>query len=347
MDSGLRLPYNEDKVAVCATPREKKHNKQNEIYDLTKLREKNMIIIGVDGGGTKTAIEAFAAGTGEPIAKMVAGPMNYNFIGVDAAVENLLGGIQELNIRTDRIAAIGIGDPSIDDCMPLDAHSSTALFIEEIQKKTKAAVFLRSDAYITLFGLTQGKEPAVLQLSGTGAMAVAQNSAGEIRVAGGWGRLTGDEGGGYYIATEAIKAALHAADGIGLDTALLPALLEYFDVGSPRELIGIFYGDPEPDIAGFAKTAAKCAEAGDRKAQQILLDAAGYLSAYTSALVEWSGSKKVGVYGSVICSNPLIRREYEKTLQDKYDGITVMEPPVSAAKAAALYAGWMLKNQGF
>ena len=315
-----------------------------------------MIIIGVDGGGTKTAIEAYAAvmsgaelgagGLGEPLAKTAAGPMNYNFIGVNGAVGNLMDGIRALGIRSEEIAAIGIGDPSIDDCLPQDEQSPTARFIEEVQKRTGAPVFLRSDAYITLFGLTEGREPAVLQLSGTGAMVIAQNGSGEIRVAGGWGRLTGDEGSGYYIAVEAIKAALHAADGIGPDTALLAAALQYFGAEVPRDLIGIFYADPEPDIAGFAKEAARCAEAGDTIAQGILLNAARYLAAYTSELIDWSSSRKAGVYGSVICGNQTVRQEYEKILKSKYDGITIMEPPVSATEAAASYAVRMLEQHG-
>ena len=41
--------------------------------------------IGVDGGGTKTALAAYWEGT--PVASAKTGPMNYNFIGADRAAE--------------------------------------------------------------------------------------------------------------------------------------------------------------------------------------------------------------------------------------------------------------------
>ena len=109
---------------------------------------------------------------------------------------------------------------------------------------------------MTLFGL--GRRPAVLTISGTGAMSAAEDADGNIFTAGGWGRLTGDEGSGYYIALESIRAALHAADGLAPETLLLPAVLCYFGVSEPRDLINVFYGENCPDIAGFAEKAAVC-----------------------------------------------------------------------------------------
>ena len=298
-----------------------------------------MIFIGVDGGGTKTALAAYESG--KLIAKAKSGPMNYNFIGVDAAAGNLIAGIRELAIPTGKIAAIGVGDPSIDDGMPAGEDSPTARFAAAVKNEIGAPVFIRSDAYITLFGLTGGAEPAVLMLSGTGAMGIAENADREIKVAGGWGRITGDEGSGYYIAIEAIKAALHAADGIEPETMLTEAALRHFGAASPRALIDIFYGEKEADIASFAKPAADCAEQGDERAKGILLDAARYLASYTSALMDWNQSRKVGVYGSVICGNAIVRSEFESILKSRYGEVSISEPPVSAEKAAALYAELM------
>ncbi|MBQ4573752.1 MAG: hypothetical protein IJA85_01010 [Clostridia bacterium] len=302
-----------------------------------------MIFIGVDGGGTKTALAAYESGS--LIAKAKSGPMNYNFIGADAASENLISGIRALKIPAEQIAAIGIGDPSLDDGMPAVEDSPTARFAAAVKGEIDAPVYIRSDAYITLFGLTGGAEPAVLMLSGTGAMGIAEDADRNIKVVGGWGRLTGDEGSGYYIAIEAIKAALHASDGIEPETMLTEAVLRHFGVDSPRRLIDIFYGEEEADIASFAKTAADCAEKGDRRAKEILLNAARYLASYTSTLMDWNGSRKVGVYGSVICGNTIVRSEFESILRSKYGDVSISEPPVSAEMAAALYAELMYNDE--
>ena len=300
-----------------------------------------MILIGIDGGGTKTSCAAYR--DGELIASARSGPMNYNFVGVCQAAENLLEGIAALGIPSDEIAAVGIGDPSIDDLMPSDPQSLTAKFVAMISGQLGVPVFVRSDAYITLFGLTGGGKPGVLMLSGTGAMGIAEDAEGKISVAGGWGRLTGDEGSGYYIASEAIKAALHSADEIAPPTALTDALTDYFGAENVRGLIPMFYPEEgEPDIAGFSRAAAECAEKGDECAKKILLAAAGYLAAYTCALIEKSGSETVGVYGSVITGNAIVRKEFERIVLGKYPDCRITEPPVSPEKAAAMYAGYMI-----
>ena len=183
-------------------------------------------------------------------------------------------------------------------------------------------------------------------LSGTGAMGIAEDADGNISVAGGWGRLTGDEGSGYYIASEAIKAALHSADGISPPTSLTDALTDFFGVKNVRELIPLFYPEEgEADVAGFSRRAAECAEKGDECAMRILLDAAGYLGAYTCALIEKTGAETVGVYGSVITGNSIVRKEFERIVGGRYPGCRIIEPPVTPEKAAAMYAEYMIGSR--
>ena len=152
------------------------------------------IYLGADGGGTKTVISAYDE-TGTLIAETVCGPLNYNFIGIDGALENLRSGFSSLGINREDIAAVGIGDPSIDDTSesPLSRE-----FAQSAAELLGVPVYIRSDAYITLYGLTDGRSSGVLIISGTGAMAIGEDSAGNVSVAGGWGRLTGDEGSGYF-----------------------------------------------------------------------------------------------------------------------------------------------------
>lgn len=295
---------------------------------------KQRYFVGVDGGGTKTALIALTL-EGNEAASAVCGPLNYNFIGIDAALENLKAGIASLSLPRDSIAAIGIGDPSIDD----ESESPMAKnFATRAADLFGAPVHIRSDAYMTLFALTGGKKPGVLIISGTGAMAIGEDTAGEISVAGGWGRLTGDEGSGYYIAREGICAALRAADGVAQQTALTNAALEHFGVNKPRNLIPVFYGENEPDIAGFARCVAACAESGDKVATNILLDAAEHLSRYASALVEKCHANLLGIWGSVLCKNATVRRAFEASVQKRFPNIEICVPDMSAQHAAALYA---------
>lgn len=290
--------------------------------------------IGVDGGGTKTALAAFDS-EGKQISESIAGPMNYNFIGVTEALENLREGISALGLPAGSLAAVGIGDPSIDD------YPNTELsreFLSRCESELGVPVYVRSDAYMTLFALTEGRECGVLIISGTGAIALGEDCNRQIHVAGGWGRISDDEGSGYYIGISGVRAALRCADGIAEDTALLPAALDYFCKNEPRELVEAFYGGDEPDIAGFSRRVAECADSGDAVAKNILSSAARYLASYAGVLIERCGARLVGVYGSVLCKNKRVRDEFEDILRARFGEITVREPLVSAQYAAAVYA---------
>ena len=290
--------------------------------------------VGVDGGGTKTALVACTA-DGCKKASALCGPLNYNFIGLDAALDNLQEGIAALNLPAGSIAAVGIGDPSIDD----EVESPIAKeFATRAAKLLRVPVYIRSDAYMTLFALTGGQKAGVLIISGTGSMAIGENNTGEILVAGGWGRLTGDEGSGYYIGLEGIRAALGAFDGVAPKTSLAWAALEHFGVSAPRELISVFYGEEEPDVSGFSRCVAKCADEGDEVAKAILLNAAARLARYATVLLDVCHAELLGVWGSVLCKNNTVRQAFEHDVRQTFPHIQICEPAISAELAAALYA---------
>ena len=294
-----------------------------------------MIIVGADGGGTGTALAAFENGV--RIASAEAGPLNYRFISPAEAVRHFTAGLDVLGLDPGRIAAVGIADPSLDD-EAVSGDPAAETFYGLLREKLACPVFGRSDATITLFGLTGGEGPGVLMIAGTGAMGIAEDGEGKIHLAGGWGRLTGDEGSGYYIAVEGIRAALRAADGVGPATRLTEALLARFGASSPRSLIPILYGDPEPEIASFARDVAACAEAGDGEALRILLDAADWLARYAERLVRLSGCGRVGIWGSVLTRNAIVRSAFERELRERVGDTEIVVPPVPAEEAAARYA---------
>lgn len=298
------------------------------------MKGSSPLYIGVDGGGTKTAIGVFDA-DGECLAGAVCPPLNYHVVGVEAAVSHLRQGLAVLPFPLSSIAAIGIGDPSLDD---VSEGAAALRFADAVRDLLGIPVLIRSDAYMTLFGLTRGAHAGVLVISGTGAMALAEDANGRVFVGGGWGRLTGDEGSGYFIGLQGIRAALHAADGIAPPTALTEAALRHFNCRTSRALIDVFYGEKDPDVAGFARAVALCAEAGDAQATAVLLEAARYLADYTSVLVEKSGAETVGVYGSVLCRNRTVREEFERRMLARHPSIRITEPPISAECAAAMYA---------
>ena len=63
------------------------------------------------------------------------------------------------------------------------------------------------DARIAWAGATEG-EPGLVVIAGTGSIAYGENAQGESARAGGWGYIYGDEGGGFDIARQALRATL-------------------------------------------------------------------------------------------------------------------------------------------
>lgn len=298
-------------------------------------------IIGADGGGTKTILAA-ANLYGSIVARAQTAGINYNFIGYKAASEHFIAGIRTLGIDSDDIAAIAVGDPSTDD---IDPAPGTADFIASLRQniplKAEVPLLIRSDAFMALYGLTAGKA-GVLIISGTGAMGMAFDESGQIHIAGGWGRITEDEGSGYYIAVSGLKAALRFHDGIGPPTLLSDAMADFYGEKNPRRLIYSFYENPgtPPDIASFSAAVSKCAAAGDKQAESILRDAAGFLSSYTASLVKRIKNDrcKIGIYGSVLTKDSYIRNMYTENVGRLFPKARILIPETTPEAAAVLYA---------
>ncbi len=132
-----------------------------------------------------------------------------------------------------------------------------------------------TDAVIALAGATAGK-PGIITIAGTGSIAFGRNARGETARAGGWGYVFGDEGGGFDITRQALRAALRMEEGWGPPTALREALLGATGAASANDLLHRFYTReyPRPKVAAFAQLVNATAEAGDEAARNIL-DRAG------------------------------------------------------------------------
>src|SRR5882762_4263734 len=81
-------------------------------------------------------------------------------------------------------------------------------------------VAVTSDGVIAHAGALDGK-PGVVLIAGTGVVALAIGADGALRTADGWGPWLGDEGGGAWIGTAGLRAALRAHDGRGPSTVLV------------------------------------------------------------------------------------------------------------------------------
>lgn len=299
------------------------------------------LYLGVDGGGTKTNV-ALMDEAREVIAEGSGGPSNPLRVGVETAVANIAkaidaacdsGGVS----RGDIVAAtLGLAGVRRNDIRERVRES----FVTRLRvRKT----LVTTDADIALYGTTLGQAGLVV-IAGTGSICIGVNDDGEKFIAGGWGPVAGDEGGGRGIAGEALHAVAKASDGRGGVTQLSDRAAEYFRASNVENLISAIYA-PQMDnsrIAGFARLVVETAKDGDRIARDILEDAGRELgTAATAVITKLKLEKKkipIGCVGSIFNAGELLTRPMIEVIEKVAPKAYLMEPLMVPAHAAALMA---------
>jgi len=197
------------------------------------------------------------------------------------------------------------------------------------------------DALIALTGATAGK-PGLIVISGTGSIAFGRNAAGKIARAGGWGYIFGDEGSGFDITRQALRAALRFEEGWGPPTALREALLQASGASDANGALHLFYTRefPRSRVATFARLVDEVAVDGDQVAIQILNNAAQQLASFTAAIRRqlWKDGEpaRVAYIGGVFHSKLILERYCE--LVEMQDGNRCQPPEYGPAAGALLEA---------
>lgn len=184
-------------------------------------------------------------------------------------------------------AMLGAGpDDTIAVCT-LALTGSTALADAAIREKVRAGRYhsLTSDTFAALASGTHGRG-GVAVIAGTGTVALAQGRDG-LTILGGWGWLLGDEGGGFWIAMEALRAAARGVDGTGPVTRLateLPSVLGQSDMRGVYNLVTGSRLD-RTAIAALTTDVVRLADEGDLVAASVLDSAAARLAALVVATI--------------------------------------------------------------
>jgi N-acetylglucosamine kinase-like BadF-type ATPase len=197
------------------------------------------------------------------------------------------------------------------------------------------------DAEIALTGAIAG-EPGLIVIAGTGSMAFGRNARGRTARAGGWGYVFGDEGGGFDLTRQALRAALRMEEGWGPETTLRALLLASTGSSDINSLLHRFYTSDftRPQIAAFSQLVTQATEAGDFVAAEILRAAATELATYVkgvyTTLFHADERIEVAYIGGVFRSTPLLAR-FTELVRDQ-TGITPGPPRFGPAAGAVIQA---------
>jgi len=257
---------------------------------------------GIDGGGTTTKVVVCNL-DGQIVYSFQAGTINHYGAGIEKVRQNFAA------IAARLVENLG--------CLPgiiFTGNSALSNLVSpELVQKLTAGVFntsktfFHSDVYIALLGFTLGKPGAVL-IAGTGSMACGIDTHGAYHTTGGWGQILGDEGSGYHMAQEGMKAALRAHDGMSEPTQLTTRLKRYFNLEKITDIIDRIYHPPveKSVIAAFATEVECAAEEGDTVARSIVEGEAEWLYKLALAISLRCNTQNLGYYGSVLNRNKSI-----------------------------------------
>jgi glucosamine kinase len=133
--------------------------------------------------------------------------------------------------------------------------------------------------------------PGLALISGTGCVTFSQNAQGLQLSCGGWGYLLGDEGSGFWIGLQAIKAAIRAQEGRAPATPLAQRVLQQLGAPEMREVQARVYNEliSRPQIARLAPVVMELAQAGDPAAEDIVARAAAELFELVQAACQQAG----------------------------------------------------------
>lgn len=228
----------------------------------------NEFVVGVDAGGTRTRA-AVANRRGETLGTGDAGSGNPHQNGTTSAQKEILAAITHAfdvaGIEKQIVPAACLGVAGI------DREDERVEWTNWARKKISPRAQIVNDGELVL---AAGSEEnwGVALVAGTGSIAWGKSRDGRAARAGGWGHAIGDEGSAYDLARQALRAASQYADGRGEKTVLLGAILAYWKLSSPQDLIGVVYrsGKKPADLAELAEVVVQCARANDRVALSLI-----------------------------------------------------------------------------
>lgn len=295
---------------------------------------KRRVVVGVDGGGTKTL--ALASEIDGPWqCRGTTGPSNPYAVGFEAACTEITAAISEV-LEGNEMKALCLGLSGAG--RPADVEQFTAWARTQFPG---VALKVVSDAEILLAaGAPTGS--AIALVCGTGSIVFGRAADGQLMRAGGWGYLFGDEGSGFAIGASALRVVMQAFDQRGAPTLLTELILAQRGVESPPGLVPSIYAaeSPRTEIAALAELVEQAAARGDAPAFSILNEAAFELAESVRAVYRSLGSVPVPLMlsGGVILRGRILANSFRRacdTLGLVFTEVIEVPEPVMGAMALA------------
>ena len=298
--------------------------------------------LGVDGGGTKTALTLIDS-DGRLLAARRAPSVYYFNTGIDLVAEVLTpavatlcadAGVRREDLTSAFFALPGYGESSADQPL-LDAIPRQVLGHDR---------YRCDNDMVAGWAGSLGAVDGINVISGTGSMTYGEHGGRRVRI-GGWGELFGDEGSAHWIALRGLNAFSRMADGRLPPGPLLDVFREHLKLPTDLDLVDVVllrWGSDRGRVAGLCRQVVQAADAGDETAAAILDGAARELALLVSCTrdqlgyapdepvaVSWSG----GTFAAT-----QVREGFRRELLTRHPADDLRQPLLPPVLGAALYA---------
>lgn len=316
------------------------------------------IVVGVDGGGSKTrAIVADERGTelaraeGAPSAVRaddgrVGDAADRSAAAIAATVRDALAACG-MSATRPHVLSVGVAGAGREGERQAVWRALSVLGIsDDVAVHADAAIALE-DAF--------GDGAGVVLIAGTGSVAFGRGPTGTIARCGGWGPVFGDEGGGAWIGRRALGVVASAADGREPDTALVGAVVTAAQVERVEDLIAWAAAAGPAGLASLAPVVLQCAESGDLRANAVVSFAAEELVLHVRALSrtlygDERATTPVALAGGLLTKGSALRGRVEHRLKSAVPGAQLnpndVDPARGAVRSALRSLGYGLAQRG-
>jgi N-acetylmuramic acid 6-phosphate etherase len=285
-------------------------------------------ILGVEGGGTKTAW-VLVDSTGSELRILDQGklpPSNFRLISHD----RLRAILSELPRQIDRagvfLAGCGVEDRPILSRLCAEIWPTAKIITGNDRDSGLAAAL--------------GSGEGIVVNAGSGS-SVTGHRGERIEKAGGWGHILGDAGGGYFLVIEALRFILREYDLHRGEVQFAAKILRALSLNNFDELVRWAQTADKMEIAMLAPVVFEAAAGGDTRVMDIIEGGAQVLSEYTEAVASRLQmlAPKVVLMGGLFHRDSIythaFRRRLKKNLPDARVGAAERSPELGAAWLAA------------